>query len=141
MELQVNGLNTSVKTRSKFEDVQLTIAQGDGCPWGNLTAYNANPDNIPQTNRIVYYDWTITREPLAPDGFSKDVLLINGQFPGPTLEANWGDTISVTVHNRIVGPEEGTGIHFHGLRQKGTPWMDGVPSVSACPIVPGENFT
>ncbi|CAL3964432.1 unnamed protein product, partial [Diplocarpon coronariae] len=24
-----------------------------------------------------------------PDGVSKNVILINGQFPGPTIEANW----------------------------------------------------
>jgi len=69
------------------------------------------------------------------------MLLVNGQFPGPLVEANWGDTIEVTVHNRIVGPDEGTGIHFHGFTQKGTPWMDGVPSVSSCPIAPGGDFT
>lgn len=48
---------------------------------------------------------------------------------------------SVTVHNRITGPEEGTTIHWHGQLQRGTPWMDGVPSVTQCPIAPGSTFT
>lgn len=30
---------------------------------------------------------------MSPDGYTKDVLLVNGQFPGPLVEANWGDTI------------------------------------------------
>lgn len=30
---------------------------------------------------------------MAPDGYKKDVLLVNGQFPGPLIEANWGDNI------------------------------------------------
>lgn len=29
------------------------------------------------------------------DGVNKTGLYINGQFPGPTIEANWGDTIQV----------------------------------------------
>jgi FtsP/CotA-like multicopper oxidase with cupredoxin domain len=47
----------------------------------------------------------------------------------------------VTVHNAITGPEEGTALHWHGILQKATPWMDGVPSVQQCPIAPGASFT
>lgn len=47
----------------------------------------------------------------------------------------------VTVTNNITGPEEGTSLHWHGLLQKETPWMDGVPSISQCPIAPGASFT
>jgi hypothetical protein len=25
----------------------------------------------------------------SPDGFQKEVILVNGQFPGPIIEANW----------------------------------------------------
>lgn len=69
------------------------------------------------------------------------MLLINGGFPGPVIEANWGDTIQVTVHNNITGPEEGTTLHWHGFLQQGTPWEDGVPAISQCPIAPGSTFT
>ena len=72
---------------------------------------------------------------------NKSVLLINGQFPGPTLEANWGDTFSINVHNQITGPEEGTALHWHGILQRQTPWFDGVPSVQQCPIAPGNSLT
>jgi FtsP/CotA-like multicopper oxidase with cupredoxin domain len=69
------------------------------------------------------------------------MILINGQFPGPTIEANWGDMIEVTLENQVVGPAEGTAIHFHGIRQIGTPWYDGVPSTVQCPLPPGSSFT
>ena len=69
------------------------------------------------------------------------MIVCNGQFPGPTLEANWGDWIEVTVNNQIEGPEETTLIHWHGLNQPGTPWYDGVISVDQCPIVPGGSLT
>ena len=67
--------------------------------------------------------------------------MINGAFPGPILEANWGDTFQITVHNAIVGPEEGTSLHWHGILQRTTPWFDGVPSVQQCPIAPGKSLT
>lgn len=66
---------------------------------------------------------------------------MNGAFPGPTIEANWGDTIQVTVNNNITGPEEGTALHWHGFLQTGTPWEDGVPGVDQCPIAPGKTYT
>jgi hypothetical protein len=69
------------------------------------------------------------------------VLFVNGQFPGPLVQANWGDTIQVTVRNKLTGLAEGTSIHWHGMLQKGTPWADGVPGVSQCPIAPGSTFT
>ena len=56
------------------------------------------------------------------------MILVNGQFPGPMIEANWGDMISVTVTNDIQDAvqdgvkvdAEGTAMHWHGLLQKGT---------------------
>lgn len=35
------------------------------------------------------YDFTVKRGKKSPDGYQKDVLIINGQFPGPLIEANW----------------------------------------------------
>lgn len=31
-------------------------------------------------------------------------------------------------------------IHWHGLHHVSTPWMDGVPMVTQCPILPGNKF-
>ncbi|KAG4415602.1 hypothetical protein IFR04_011271 [Cadophora malorum] len=108
-----------------------------GFPWGGKTANNTNV----YSEVIRAYDFTITRGWAAPDGYYKDVMLVNNQFPGPLIEANWGDTIQVTVHNQITAPEEGTALHWHGILQKDMQWMDGVPGVQQCPIVPGGSFT
>ena len=32
-------------------------------------------------------------------------------------------------------------MHWHGVNQLGTPWFDGVPTVSQCPIIPGSDLT
>ena len=78
---------------------------------------------------------------IAPDGFNKSTFLINGAFPGPLLEANWGDVFNITVKNRVTEPREGTSLHWHGLLQKNSSWYDGVPSVGQCPIAPDSDFT
>ncbi|KAI4181461.1 MAG: hypothetical protein L6R41_006605 [Letrouitia leprolyta] len=114
----------------------------NGFPWGTRQAARTNPyENSPTTGVIRPYDFTIARGNIAPDGVNKSVLLINGQFPGPTIEANWGDTFQITVHNQITEPEEGTAIHWHGILQRATPWFDGVPAVQQCPIAPGKSLT
>lgn len=114
----------------------------NGFPWSTATAATTNPyEQSPTTGVIRSYDFTLTRGFLAPDGVNKSVLLINNQFPAPKLEANWGDTFQITVHNQITGPEEGTALHWHGILQRQTPWFDGVPSVQQCPIPPGKSLT
>lgn len=95
----------------------------------------------PNTGVIREYEFTLSSDLLAPDGYEVPVLLINGQFPGPTIEANFGDTIQVTVHNNVSTPEEGVSIHWHGMLQKGTPWEDGSPAITQCPIATGQTFT
>ncbi|KAK2062579.1 multicopper oxidase [Colletotrichum caudatum] len=85
------------------------------------------------------YVFNITREQHSPDGFEKSMIKVNGQSPGPLIEANTGDTIRVTVHNHML--EESTTIHWHGIDQRNSVWMDGVHGVTQCPIPPGESFT
>lgn len=93
------------------------------------------------TGRGPTYNFNIARGTIAPDGVNKSALLVNGAFPAPLIEANWGDTITVNVCNHITGPEEGTALHWHGILQKQTPWFDGVPAVQQCPIAPGQCMT
>lgn len=114
----------------------------NGAPWGGRTAKGTNPyTSAPNTGVVRSYTFTIGRQVMAPDGVQRDMLVVNGQFPGPTIEANWGDTISVTVVNNITGPDEGTSFHWHGLLQSHTEYEDGVPGISQCPIAPGQTFT
>lgn len=83
--------------------------------------------------------WNINWITAAPDGFSRPVIGINGVWPCPLLEANVGDTVVVTVNNNLGN--ETTGLHFHGIRQYGTPDMDGTVSASQCPVPPGSSIT
>jgi hypothetical protein len=51
----------------------------------------------------------------SPDCVENVVMGINGQFPGPTIRANAGDTIVVELTNKLS--TEGVVIHWHGIRQ------------------------
>ncbi|KAI1739448.1 Cupredoxin [Xylaria scruposa] len=90
-------------------------------------------------SRIREYVFNISLALAAPDGFQKPMILANGQSPGPLIEANTGDTIRVHVNNLM--PDSSTTIHWHGIDQRNTTWMDGVVGVSQCGIPPGGSFT
>lgn len=64
------------------------------------------------------------------------MTVFNGQYPGPAIVANWGDTVEVTVVNNL--PDNGTSIHWHGLRQLHSNQMDGTNGITECPIAPGQ---
>lgn len=78
----------------------------------------------------------VTRPHLDGSPGSRPFQLINGQYPGPTIRAKWGDTIVVNVKNSLQ--DNGTGIHWHGVRQYQSCQQDGVPGITECPIAPGK---
>ncbi|KAL3621941.1 hypothetical protein CASFOL_034137 [Castilleja foliolosa] len=85
-----------------------------------------------------HFNWTVEYLLWSPDGHEGMVIGINGQFPGPTIRAHEGDIIHVNLKNGLG--TEGVVIHWHGIRQIGTPWADGTASISQCAIDPGETF-
>jgi FtsP/CotA-like multicopper oxidase with cupredoxin domain len=89
---------------------------------------------MPETGVTRTYDMHIAYQTIAPDGVTRNGLTINGQYPGPLVEANWGDWILFKVTNDLT--DEGTSLHAHGLFQTETSWYDGVPAVAQCPITP-----
>jgi FtsP/CotA-like multicopper oxidase with cupredoxin domain len=58
----------------------------------------------------------------------------NGQVPGPTIQAEVGDTLVVRLANNLPEP---TTIHWHGLRVPAD--MDGTEMVQH-PVQPGDSF-
>nr|AQY62684.1 laccase 1 [Bemisia tabaci] len=72
------------------------------------------------------------------DGVERPIVTVNKIFPGPMVQACVGDMVEIIVHNHL--PEETTSIHWHGLHQRESPYMDGVPFVTQCPIQPRSRF-
>lgn len=66
-------------------------------------------------------------------------IALNGRIPGPDLVVTEGQIVVVKVTNKLIS--EGITIHWHGMHQRKSPWMDGVAFISQPPIVPGAEFT
>lgn len=91
---------------------------------------------ISRTPTIREYEFNISHALAAPDGVYKPMILANGQSPGPLIEANMGDTLRIKVNNLM--PNTTTSIHWHGINQYNTTWMDGVAGISQCGIPAGD---
>ncbi|CAA7036871.1 unnamed protein product [Microthlaspi erraticum] len=63
---------------------------------------------------------------------------VNGSLPGPTIDVREGDTLVVHVINNST---YNVTIHWHGVFQLKTSWMDGTNMITQCPIQPNNNFT
>ncbi|KAH6871203.1 Cupredoxin [Thelonectria olida] len=83
----------------------------------------------------------LTDVTVAPDGVSRSAMAVNGSVPGPTLFADWGDTVTVHVTNSLSTSLNGTSMHWHGIRQNYTNQNDGVTSITQCPLAVGETTT
>ncbi|XP_047263818.1 L-ascorbate oxidase homolog [Capsicum annuum] len=64
-------------------------------------------------------------------------ILINGQFPGPTLNVVTNDNVIVTVINKLDDPLL---ITWNGVKQRKSSWQDGVVGTN-CPIPPNSQWT
>ncbi|KAG5677062.1 hypothetical protein PVAND_006846 [Polypedilum vanderplanki] len=129
-----------------IETVDLSQFNGDDC-------YRDCTNSAP---RICYYKWLLehfhTMGPacgqcgkvngsisdcflpqcITADGLQRGVMSINRQIPGPPIHVCQNDQIVVDITNGMGG--SAATIHWHGLHQRETPYMDGVPFVTQCPI-------
>ncbi|XP_057481579.1 L-ascorbate oxidase homolog [Actinidia eriantha] len=85
----------------------------------------------------LYYTWTVTYGTASPLGAPQQVILINGQFPGPTLDVVTNDNIIINVFNKLDKPFLLT---WNGIKQRKNSWQDGVLGTN-CPIPSNSNFT
>ncbi|KAJ5682839.1 Laccase abr2 [Penicillium macrosclerotiorum] len=85
----------------------------------------------------VNFTINLTWENYTVAGVTREVILTNGQYPGPELRMKQGNDVYFEVINCC--PFNVT-VHFHGIEQIGTPWSDGVPGVSQRVIQDGDAF-
>jgi len=91
----------------------------------------------------LYYNFTVAYMQGYPDGVQVDILAVNGQFPGPEIKCDLGDTVHVTVTNRIIDRQRRTyplSMHWHGLLMEETPFADGPDYITQCPIQYGMSY-
>ena len=70
---------------------------------------------------------------VSANGLNRAIMVVNRMLPGPSIRVCIGDEIRIRLYN-LLHMAEGTSIHWHGLTQRGTPYMDGVSMITQCPI-------
>lgn len=72
--------------------------------WSNGFSVTTDYETSIPPGSIKSYSWEVTEVEnfVGPDGVEKAYAqLVDGVYPGPTLFADWGDTISVTIKNSL----------------------------------------
>src|SRR5271169_1630415 len=69
-------------------------------------------------------EWDVAYTTANPDGqFERRVIGVNGKWPPPAIELDYGDTLVLKVNNQLG--DVVTGLHAHGLFQNTTNYYDG----------------
>lgn len=89
----------------------MPLPQGGGASLPSAPQTNGNNPGPGAPKR---FDWEITWSSGAPDGNTRNLFKINGNFPGPTLEVTEGDNVEVRVVNQSP---YNTTVHHHGKHQ------------------------
>ena len=148
--IRTTGLSTGgkwpvhpfINSTSETHNVSTTPCPGntpnDRTSWCNYNISTDYEEHVPHTGVVREYWLYVNDLYIQPDGYhNRSVVTVNGTIPGPTLFADWGDEVIVHVKNNLTSRiRNGTSIHFHGLRQLNTNQMDGVVSLTQCPIPP-----
>lgn len=69
--------------------------------------------------------------------FHKELIVVNGTSPGPSLTVLLGDVVVVTLINHLG--DDDTTLHWHGLSMRNSAWMDGIVNITQCPVHNGPN--
>lgn len=106
---------------------------------GGFFDINTDYERLAPTGILRKYTLVIANGSYNADGLDfPEAKLFNDTYPGPWIQACWGDVVQITVINNM--PYNGTSIHWHGIRQNQTMHMDGVNGITQCPIAPGQRF-
>lgn len=104
----------------------------------NVLTARSVPDICSAKSDCVPFSIEVTWGSANPIGAgSRNVILTNGAFPGPALRLKVGECVDFKVVNKL---SVRTGVHFHGIEQRDTPWSDGTPGLSQKAIEPGQTY-
>ena len=107
-----------------FDDGKLYGHTGSG----HRFCLNATEDDVTNCTRTQTFDASTF----------KPFIGVNGQVPGPNLIVWENQTVVVNVSNELQ--METISIHWHGMYQYNTYFMDGVQHITQCAIDPQKSF-
>ena len=86
--------------------------------------------------KLVQYEFDINTKTVNFSGKVVQALAVGNSIPAPTIEANIGDVLKVTFHNKM---DVTSSIHWHGILLPND--QDGMPFMTTQPIMPHSSFT
>ncbi|KAJ6764514.1 MULTI-COPPER OXIDASE [Salix koriyanagi] len=84
----------------------------------------------------ISYDFKLSYITVSPLGVPQKVLAINGQFPGPLVNATTNNNVIIKVYNDL---DEDLLLTWPGIQMRRNSWQDGVLGTN-CPIPPKWDF-
>ncbi|KIY65195.1 multicopper oxidase [Cylindrobasidium torrendii FP15055 ss-10] len=88
---------------------------------------------------VAYHNITVSEGAYSPDGGRERlVYFINDEFASHVVGVDEGAMLHIQIKSEISSPFT---LHSHGIYQRESVWMDGVPGVTQKPIMPEETFT
>lgn len=105
------ALNTTVTSGISINTLTNTTANSTSQCTGNTAStrstwcdYDLSTDyynDVPDTGVTREYWFDLIQTTASPDGYERMVLTVNGSVPGPTIFADWGDTVKVHVSGQL----------------------------------------
>ncbi|XP_024379813.1 monocopper oxidase-like protein SKU5 isoform X1 [Physcomitrium patens] len=97
----------------------------------------ALPELISPGDPDIVLVWNVSYITKSPLGKPQQVIVINGELPGPTIVAKTNDVVEVNVFNRLDEPILFT---WDGIQHRHNSWQDGVSGTN-CEIPSHWNWT
>lgn len=76
-------------------DTDCVNSASDRTCWGDYDISTDYYNEVPDTGVTREYWFELQNSTAALDGIERIVLTVNGTFPGPTIIADWGDTVGM----------------------------------------------
>lgn len=117
------------------------IALAENHLWPFATSRAGTRASLPRaasTGRVKAYTLEAAASTIQIGGQPVTTWAYNGAIPGPELRLTEGDTLRVTVRNRLPSGQDGTSVHWHGVPLINA--MDGVPGATQQAIANGQEF-
>ena len=123
---------------------QHEIEKATGAAISKLSCMTGNSCTRDAAKAVVTCNWSVRNETRNINGTPRTMQLVNGEFPGPCIQAQLNDRIRVHVTNELPVEAgvvaQNISLHWHGLHLRGATFYDGTP-LTQCPLKAGQKMT
>lgn len=99
--VSTSTVSTSTVSTSTATSTSSGNTASDRSTWGDYDLTTDYYNVVPDTGVTREYWFDLIQTTASPDGYERMVLTVNGTVPGPTIFADWGDTVVVHVSEQV----------------------------------------